>query len=91
MPFLDLLQAQLTNVFRIGLLLALVATTLRTRDVTGIVLPLLAGVVFVAVIIPLTMPTAEPVLRSIGTGIVANVILLGVALGALQVFRRYRS
>ena len=42
MPFLDLLQAQLTDVFRIGLILALVFTMLRTQAVTGTILPLLA-------------------------------------------------
>lgn len=90
MPFLELLQSQLTDVFRIGLIIALVATTLRTQTVTGTLLPLLAGVVFVAVIIPTTMPTAEPALRAIGTGIAANLILLAVAMGALAVYRRAR-
>jgi hypothetical protein len=91
MPFLDLLQAQLTDVFRIGLMIALVVTMLRTQAVTGTILPLLAGVVFVAVIIPMTMPATEPALRAIGTGIVANLILLAVAMAALQVYRRFRG
>jgi hypothetical protein len=91
MPFLDLLQAQLTDVFRIGLMIALVVTMLRTQAVTGTILPLLAGVVFVAVIIPMTMPGTEPALRAIGTGIVANLILLAVAMAALQVYRRFRG
>lgn len=91
MPFLDLLQAQLLDVFRIGLIIALVATTLRTQNVTGTLVPLLAGVVFVAAIIPMTLRTDEPVLRAIGTGIVANLILLAVALGALQLYRRFRG
>jgi hypothetical protein len=91
MPLLDLLQAQLTDVFRIGLIIALVVTTLRTQSVTGTILPLLAGVVFVAVIIPMTMPTTEPALRAIGTGILANLILLAVAMAALQVYRRFKG
>jgi hypothetical protein len=91
MPFLDLLQTQLTDVFRIGLMIALVVTMLRTQSVTGTILPLLAGVVFVAVIIPTTMPTTEPALRAIGTGIVANLLILGVALGVLWLYRRNRS
>ena len=90
MPFLELLQSQLTDVFRIGLIIALVATTLRTQTVTGTLLPLLAGVVFVAVIIPTTMPTTGPALRAIGIGVVANLILLAVAMGALAVYRRTR-
>jgi hypothetical protein len=91
MPLLDLLQTQLTDVFRIGLIIALVVTTLRTQSVTGTILPLLAGVVFVAVIIPMTMPATEPAWRVIGTGLVANLILLAVAMAALQVYRRFRG
>jgi hypothetical protein len=91
MPFLDLLLAQLTDVFRIGLIIALVVTTFRTQSVTGTIVPLLAGVVFVAVIIPLTMPTTEPALQAIGVGVVANLILLAVAMAALQVYRRFRQ
>jgi hypothetical protein len=91
MPLLDLLQSQLTDVFRIGLIIALVVTTLRTQTVTGTILPLLAGVVFVAVIIPMTMPTTEPALRAIGIGILANLILVAVAMAALQVYRRFKG
>jgi hypothetical protein len=91
MPIFDLLQTQLTDVFRIGLIIALVVTTLRTQSVTGTILPLLAGVVFVAVIIPMTMPTTEPLWHVIGTGLVANLILLAVAMAALHLYRRFRG
>lgn len=91
MPILDLLQSQLTDVFRIGLIIALVVTTLRTQSVTGTIVPLMAGVVFVAVIIPMTMPTTEPALQAIGIGVVANLILLAVAMAGLQVYRRFRQ
>ncbi len=91
MPILDVLQSQLTDVFRIGLIIALVVTTLRTQLVTGTIVPLMAGVVFVAVIIPMTMPTTEPALQAIGIGVVANLILLAVAMAGLQVYRRFRQ
>jgi hypothetical protein len=90
MPVTDLLQSQMTDVFRIGLIVALIATQLRTRAVTGQLLPLLAGVVFVAVIIPVTMPTEVPQMQAIGVGIIANLILMAVALAGLQLYRHLR-
>ena len=86
-----LLIAQLTDVFRIGLIIALVLTMRRTQAMTGTIIPLLAGVVFVAVIIPATLPTAEPLWRSIGVGLVANAIILGLALAGLALFQRLRK
>jgi chromate transport protein ChrA len=90
---IDLLQSQLTDVFRIGLIIALIATTLRTRAQTGVLIPLIAGVVFVAVIIPSTMqPGSEiPLLERIGVGIVANAIILGACWGIWQSIQRGRG
>ena len=54
---IDLVFSQLSDVFRIGLIIALVVTMLRTSTVTGRVLPLVAGVVFgTAVIGRLNVP-----------------------------------
>ncbi len=91
MPITDLLESQLTDVFRIGLIIALVATTARTQATTGTMLPLLAGVIFVAVIIPSAMPTTESLARNIGVGILANAILVGLALLALRMYRQFRG
>jgi chromate transport protein ChrA len=90
---IDLLQSQLTDVFRIGLIVALIATTLRTQSVTGRIIPLLAGVVFVAVIIPTTIQpnTAIPMLQRIGVGIAANLIILGACWGIWQSVTRMRN
>jgi hypothetical protein len=90
MTLTDLLVAQLTDVFRIGLVIALVWTAARNRGVTGMAIPLAAGVLFIAVIIPATLPTAEPMARALGVGIVANLILLALALAGWQVVRRFR-
>jgi hypothetical protein len=80
---IDLLQSQLTDVFRIGLIAALIATTIRTQAITGLIIPLLAGIVFVAVIIPTTMQTGSdiPLLHRIGTGLLANLIILAIGWG----------
>jgi len=60
---IELVLSQLSDVFRIGLIMALVLTMRRTAPVTGRVLPLAAGVVFVAVLLPSTMPGDSHSLR----------------------------
>ena len=57
----ELIQSQLMDPFRIGLIVALVYTMFRTRAATGTAVPLALGVVFVAVILPSTQPTGRPV------------------------------
>jgi hypothetical protein len=90
---IDLLQSQLTDVFRIGLIIALIATTIRTQGITGRIIPLLAGVVFVAIIIPTTMQAGSdiPMMQRIGTGIVTNLIILGACWGIWQSISRMRN
>lgn len=82
MTFGEILFAQLTDPFRLGLIVALVVTMLRTEAVTGRWTPLGLGVIFVALIIPLTIAreTAEPLWTLIASGIVANLILLAVVM-----------
>ena len=89
----DLLQSQLTDVFRIGLIVALIATTLRTQGMTGRIIPLLAGEVFVAIIIPTTMQTGSdlPLMQRIGAGVLANLIILAVCWGIWQMILRLRQ
>lgn len=74
----DLISAALVDPFRVVLLIGLVLTQRRTAAVTGMVLPLAAGLVFVAFIIPLTMGFgAEAGLtKAVLAGLVANVIWL---------------
>ena len=88
----DLLTAQLTDLFRIGLIIALVFTTTRNAAVTGKVIPLLAGVIFVAVIIPATMQTSspDPLWRLAAVGIAANLIILAIVLAAMAALARLR-
>jgi uncharacterized membrane protein (GlpM family) len=91
MPWFDIFQQQLVDPFRIGLVIALVATMARTRNVTGTLIPLLAGVTFVAVIIPATMspPGDDGLVLSILTGFAANLVLLAVVMGLWQVYLRF--
>jgi hypothetical protein len=79
MDYATQLMSQVTDIFRIGLLMGLLYTTERTRAQTGVLVPLLAGIVFVAVIIPMTAPVAgTPALQAITSGIVANTLIVAV-------------
>ncbi len=74
-----LVVAQFTDIFRLGLLAGLIYTTHRTRQQTGVLLPLLAGIVFVAVIIPATMPVSGvPQLTATASGIAVNAVIVGL-------------
>ena len=83
--------SQLTDLFRIGLIIALVVTMRRTAAVTGRVLPLVLGVIFVAAMLPLTMASASASLtNAILAGLVSNTIILAVVLGAAELIARLR-
>lgn len=74
-----LMVTQFTDIFRLGLLAGLIYTTERTRQQTGVLLPLIAGVVFVAVIIPATMPRSDvPLLQATITGLFVNAVIVAV-------------
>ena len=92
MDLADLLRAQLTDPFRWGLIVALVATMHRTRGVTGQALPLVAGVAFVALIVPMTLGalSGAALARAAGVGVVANALILAVVLGVRGAFVRLR-
>ena len=88
---IDLVLAQLTDLFRIGLIIALVVTMRRTAAVTGRVFPLVLGVIFVAAMLPLTMPVASACLTgAILAGLVSNTIILAVVLVAAGLIARLR-
>ncbi len=81
MDLYDVFLAQLTDPFRIGLVIALMLTMLRTAAVTGKVVPLIAGVVFIAVLIPTTLQTGQgDLLAAIGVGLVSTSVLLAAAM-----------
>lgn len=89
----DLLAAQAGDVFRIGLLVMLLFTTLRNRPITGMLLPLAAGALFVAVIIPVTgtLPRPEPMATQILSGLLVNAVYLAIGLGLWTLWRQRRG
>ncbi len=87
----DLVLAQLTDVFRIGLIIGLVFTMHKTAAVTGRVLPLALGVVFLAVMLPATMPSPSVSFAdAIVAGLVSNTIILAPVLGVAWLIARSR-
>lgn len=92
MTLSQLILSQLSDPFRIVLIIGLVYTMLRTRPVTGTLIPLLSGVAFVAIIIPVTLNqgSAEPVWRSISAGLLSNAVILGVVMGVWSLYDRAR-
>ena len=88
---IDLVLSQLSDLFRIGLLIALVITMLRTSAVTGRALPLVMGVLFVAVILPTTMPSGTAsVSDAILAGLMSNSLITGLVIAVAAVFTRLR-
>ena len=88
---MDLVLSQLSDLFRIGLLIALVITMLRTSAVTGRALPLVMGVLFVAVILPTTMPSGTAsVSDAILAGLISNSLITGLVIAVAAVFTRLR-
>ena len=93
MTLTDLALSQFTDPFRIALLIGLVLTMQRTIAVTGKVVPLLAGVAFVAVIIPTTITKglAADYYTQIGVGLATNAVILAVILAVKAVIDRRRA
>ena len=88
---IDLVISQLTDIFRVGLIVGLVITMRRTSAVTGRLLPLALGVVFVAVILPTTLPSnAAGLGDAIAAGLVTNTVILGLVLAVEAVLQRLR-
>ena len=87
----DLVIAQLTDPFRIGLIVALVITMFRTSAVTGHLRPLITGLVSVAVILPTTMPSGSAsTTEAILTGLVSNLIIVLPVLAIARLIVRLR-
>ena len=93
MSLSDLLLSQLADPFRIGLLIALFVTMLRTQAASGTLVPLVAGAVFVAVLIPSAAQSTlvVPFWQAVAVGIGANVVLLAVILGAWTLYQRSKG
>jgi hypothetical protein len=89
---LDLIQSQLFDPLRIGLIAGLVITMYRTAAVTGKAMPLALGVIFVAVILPVTNPKPPVTLTdAVLAGLVSNLVILAIVLALAVLLRRLRG
>ena len=89
MQFVEIFLSQLTDPFRIGLLIVLVITAINTSAQTGFFLPLLLGAIFVAILIPTAMSDeARNTYSLIAVGFVSNAVILGIVLGARMIAAR---
>lgn len=93
MTFTQLLADQLTDPLRLGLTVALVAVLLRNRDVTAFWLPLAAGVLFIALLLPLTTARggAAPFAMAVAVGLLSTALLLALVLGIRHVVLRWMA
>lgn len=89
---LDMFLAQLTDPFRIVLAIGLVLTMFRTQGATGTWIPLASGVLFIAVLIPMTMgsPGADGT-QAIIAGIFSTSLIVAVVLGVRALVLRARG
>ena len=88
---LQILQAQLTDPFRIVMLIALVMVWDRNRGPEGGILPLVAGYVFVAVLLPSTLGAPGQLVPGILAGLISNLIILLFLLGLWLIWQRMRG
>ncbi|MFD1745936.1 hypothetical protein ACFSE1_10735 [Rhizobium helianthi] len=79
---IEILTGQLIDPFRIGLVFFLLMTALRTRETMGLTMPLAMGVVFIAILLPMTTAAdaSADKIRAVAMGVLANAIILGVFL-----------
>lgn len=88
---IEILLAQLTDPFRIALAVGLVLTMIRTRSATGTALPLAAGILFIAVIIPTTLQSVGAgLVRHIGLGLVSTTVIVAIVLAIREAVLRFR-
>jgi hypothetical protein len=91
MDYISLFMSHISDLFRLGLLAGLIYTTERTRAQTGILMPLLAGIIFVAVIIPTTITkTSVDMVSAVSVGLVANALIVVVMWFAWSAFKARR-
>lgn len=92
MPYLDIYLAQLTDPFRIGLLIALMLTAANTAQTLNRWIPIALGIVFVAVLIPYSIGANAVVapMTAVLVGLVSNVTIAAVLVGAQAAYARLR-
>lgn len=93
MTAIELYLSQISDPFRIGLLVVLLLTSANTaRAMPNRWLPIALGMVFVAVLIPFSLGRSNEVsgAMAIAVGLVANISLVAVMLALVFAFQRLK-
>ena len=91
MGLVDLFITQIGDPLRIILLAVVIAAQPRLEDRLGKILTLAAGLVLVALLIPLVFPNGNVwFLVAAGIGLITNAIQMGVLLGIWTLVRRFK-
>ncbi|MBD0415751.1 hypothetical protein [Oryzicola mucosus] len=91
MDFIDIYLSQLADPFRIGMLVFLLITAANTAHATRHRwLPIVLGIVFVAVLIPATLDRSEDIamVAAVGIGLLANLTVVAALLLLQAGYRR---
>ncbi|PWK75550.1 hypothetical protein [Aminobacter sp. AP02] len=90
MPYLDIYLAQLIDPFRIGLLVALILTAANTAQALNRWIPIVLGIIFVAVLIPFSLGSADgqSTTTAVVVGLASNATILAVLLAAKALYSR---
>ncbi|MGH6760233.1 MAG: hypothetical protein ACRECW_01400 [Phyllobacterium sp.] len=87
----EIILSQITDPLRIGLLAGLVVTMKNTETVTGRILPLILGVIFVATLLPVSFSASNSAMQwtEILIGLISNAAILAVLLGLFAAYARF--
>jgi formate/nitrite transporter FocA (FNT family) len=92
MSVVEILQMQLVDLFRIGLLAAMIYTASNTRAQAGRLTPIVFGIVFVAVLIPVAMGSGGADLTTaIVVGLFSNAIITAIIVAVWRAVVRLRG
>lgn len=92
MGFFNLLGEQLADPFRIALIIGLLITSNNTASQIGRSIPLVLGILFVAVLIPTTFGSGEhSMMAVVGVGIVTNFLIFAVCWLVFSAIKRLTS
>lgn len=91
MAIYDIYVGQLVDIFRIGLLAALLYTAANTATVLNRWIPIALGALFVAVLIPtaLAEQAGPDLATAIGVGLLSNATILAIMLAAKTLYDRF--
>jgi hypothetical protein len=92
MDLTQIIVSQLSDPFRVGLLVALLFFAANSRGGLSRWVPIALGLAFVAVLIPTAMASdsGEPVTAEIGAGFLSNTLIIGIMLAAEAVVEKFR-